>query len=116
MEADMVYKVYELHPIYEGGYVYRNDEVWPKVIATLDTGNVSFFDFMEHQYYQGLCYDKSFMGEMKMDETYYLIPEEGYHCYVFSPHLGYAFWDSAEHDERVVIAVELQLDKDKMYI
>ena len=112
----MVYKIYELHPIYKGGYVYKNNKMRPKVIATLDTGDETFSHFMEQHYYHKLCWEESFMGGMKVDEKYYVVPEEGYHCYVFSPHLGYAFWDSAEHDERVVIAVELQLDEDKMYI
>ena len=112
----MIYNFYELHPIINGNEVYKNPKKKPHIVATINTRNQGFIEYMEENFYHGLCWDKEFMGNMELDNYYYAVPDSGYGCYVFSPHLGFSFWDIAEHDDRVVIAVELEMDSNKMYI
>ena len=112
----MIYNLYELHPIITENGVYKNHKKKPCIVATVDTHNQGFFEYMEEHFYHGLCWDEEFMGNMKLDDYYYVVPDSGYECYVFSPHLGFSFWDIAEHEDRVMIAVELEIDSDKMCI
>jgi len=112
----MIYNFYELHPIITENGVYKNLKEKPRIITTIDTHNQGFIEYMEENFYHSLCWDEEFMKNMELNNYYYVVPNSGYKCYVFSPHLGFSFWDCAEHDDRVMITVELDMDRDKMYI
>ena len=114
----MLYYFYELHPIITThGLVFKNPDEEPKIVYTLEVpDNMIFFDYMKEYLYDKLIYEDNFCKSFELDEKYYVVPSEGYYCYVFEMHKGYCFYDCAEYDERVVIAVELELNSDKMYI
>lgn len=111
----MKYNVYELHPRFRKGYVYKG-KTEPKIVMTLDTGDLNYYEYMEKNWYEGLCWSDEVQNNLKLDELYYVVAEDLSDFCVLSLHKGHAFWDTAEHDNRVVIAVELGLTKEQAYI
>lgn len=111
----MKYYVYDLHPRFCGGYVYKGKEP-PKLVMTLDTGDEDYLTFMKNHWYEDYCYKIADESGLELDNTYYIVDEECKNFYVLSLHKGWTFWDGAEHDERVIIAVELGLSKEQACI
>ena len=109
----MKYNVYELKPRFRGGYVYKGKEP-PKLVMTLDTGDEDYYTFMENHWYHDYCYKVE--DKLELDKTYYVINEDFTDFSVLSLHKGHTFWDCAEHDDRVVIAVEFGLSHEQTYI
>lgn len=112
----MIYNFYELHPVFLEDGVYKNPYKKPIIATTLNTGDQDFLTYMDEHYEKELCWDDDFMDNFNINEKYYIVPDDGYDCYVFTAYKGHTFYDGAEHDERVVIVVELGLDKDKMHV
>lgn len=83
---------YELHAIkvnYVGSMIFND----------LEKRNI--LD-IEQEWYNTYCYDKDFTKNLKIDTTYFILCENKI-IGVFCPHLGFSFFDVAEHDDRIEI-------------
>jgi len=114
----MIYNFFELHPIItSNGFIFKNSDAEPRIVYALQIpDNINFFNYMQNHLYNDLVYNEDFYKSFELNKKYYVVPDKGYDFYVFEMNKGYCFYDSAEHDERVVIATELELDSNKMYI
>lgn len=113
-EGKMIYNIYELKPIIDDiGKVWKGKES-PKIIATINTGNQTYYEYMDDFYDKH--YREDWVDSLDLDTTYYVINEDINQFSVISLHKDFCFYDEAEHDERVIIAVELGLSNNKAYI
>jgi hypothetical protein len=112
----MKYNFYKLNPRHRNGRVYKGTKP-PQIVASLDIPeDMEYWDFMNKNYYSNLVYDDNFMKDIELNKHYYVISEDKKHFGVFSAYKGFSFWDCAEHDDRIVIAVELGLSKEEAHI
>ena len=99
----MRYNIYELHPRYVDNKIYKGNDM-PKVMLTLDTGNQKYYQYMEENWYSELVWQEEIINQLELNQTYYAV------------YKGHTFFDTAEHDERIIIAVELGLTKEQAHI
>lgn len=109
----MRYNIYKLNPRFRSNKVYKGKKA-PELLATLDTGDKTYLEYMDKCWYQEYCY--KIPQELELDITYYVIDEKFEHFYTLTLHKGFTYWDVAEHDDRVIIAVEFNLTKKQAHI
>ena len=111
----MVYNIYKLQPrfIHNGIFKGKNP---PELVYSLDTGTISYCDFMNENWYDTLVWQEDIQEALELDIKYYVVAEDYSDFGVLVLHKGHSFFDTAEHDERVVIAVELGLTHEQAKI
>ena len=99
----------------EDGKVYPGKNE-PVQVQTLEVDTEDFFQYMQEHYDTELVWNDDWMEPFELDEYYYVIDEDFTQFHVFSAHKGYTFYDTAEHDDRVRIAVAFKLTKQQAHI
>lgn len=111
----MTYYIYELKPSYINEKVYKGKNP-PFQVTTIEIpDNMTFCDYMDKYYYNKLCWTDIFQ-DLEIDKKYYVFRGGFSDFSTLSLYKGFAYWDAAEHDERVVIAAELNLTKEQACI
>ena len=111
----MRYNIYELHPRYIDNKIYKGNNA-PKVVLTLDTGNQKYYQYMKTNWYSELVWKEKIVDLLKLNQKYYVVSEDYTDFGVLVVYKGHTFFDTAEHDERVIVAVELGLTKEQAHI
>ena len=111
----MKYNIYELHPIFANNKIYKSKTA-PKLVLTLDTGDKKYYQYMEENWYSNLVWKEDIVGQLNLNRTYYVVSEDYTDFGVLTLYKGHTFFDTAEHDERVIIAAELGLTNKQAHI
>lgn len=117
----MKYNFWEIDTISDmKGHVWKS-QIAPILVQTLeipstdkDSGLINYME--ENLYFNDDLTHSNWMDPFKVDGTYYVIDEDFTHFYLFEVYKGCCYFDVAEHDDRVHIAVAFDLTKEQAHI
>ena len=96
------------------GRIWKNKKE-PILISSIEIDS-DYFTWMQGNAQDTLVYNFEWMDKFELDKTYYVINEEKAEFWIFSVHKGYIYYDTAEHDDRVKVAVAFNLTKEQAHI
>ena len=96
------------------GRIWKNKKE-PILISSIEIDS-DYFTWMQENAQDTLVYNFEWMDKFELDKTYYVMNEEKTEFWIFSIHKGYIYYDTAEHDDRVKIAVAFNLTKEQAHI
>lgn len=96
------------------GRILKNKKE-PVLITSIEIES-NYFTWMQENAQNILVYNFELMNKFELNKIYYVMNEEKTEFWIFSVHTGYIYYDTAEHDDRVKIAVAFNLTKEQAHI